>query len=134
MLFYATVLALQKGAAGTPLAAFCLAAAANGIQNSLTSTHTGNLCRTTHYTGMSSDMGTFLGQCLRGNTANLFRLQVFGALALSFWTGGFTSFFVTRRYASASLQFSAVLYVVLGTGLVDTCMTPRHSSRRRYQP
>jgi uncharacterized membrane protein YoaK (UPF0700 family) len=70
---------------------FCLAAIVNGIQNSFTSSCTGNLCRTTHFTGISSDMGTFLGQMLHGNKANLFKLQIFALLAAAFWTGGFLS-------------------------------------------
>ena len=46
-------------------AGFLFCAAANGLQNSVTSTLTGNLCRTSHYTGLTSDLGTMLGQWMR---------------------------------------------------------------------
>ena len=59
-------------------------------------------------------MGTFVGQILRGNKDNLPRLKVFFALAISFWTGGFLSFYGTERFASSCLLVSAGLYAVLG--------------------
>jgi hypothetical protein len=95
------------------LIAFCLAAVANGIQNSITSVHTSNMIRTTHYTGMSSDMGTFLGQVLRGNMANLLKLKVFAGLGLSFWTGGVVAFHVAQKLGSESLLLSSGLYMIL---------------------
>ena len=93
--------------------ACCLAAVASGIQNSLTSAHTGNLCRTTHYTGISSDMGTFLGQVLRGNKANLFKLQTFVKLALSFWVGGAAGYLVCQKYHADAILVPAVLNMIL---------------------
>jgi uncharacterized membrane protein YoaK (UPF0700 family) len=115
VLFYASMLAYVRDS--PPLASFCLAAVANGIQNSMSSTYSNNLCRTTHFTGISSDIGTYLGQVMRGNSKNLFRLKVYLALAISFWVGGYVSFFATKRYAGGSLMLSAALYVILGTGL-----------------
>ena len=94
---------------------FLLAAMANGIQNSITSVMTGNLCRTSHYTGITSDMGTFLGQCLRGNKANLFKLKVFAGLAAMFWAGGFSSFFAASELKNQALYLSAALYILIGT-------------------
>lgn len=126
LLFYAAVLASH--ADSPPLACFCLAAMASGVQNSLSSAATGNLCRTTHFTGISSDIGTFLGQILRGNRANLFRLRVFGALTLAFWTGGLLSLAAAERFAAGSLVFGALLYAALGAGLVEA-MFQRRAAR-----
>ena len=94
---------------------FLLASMANGIQNSITSVITGNLCRTSHYTGITSDMGTFLGQCLRGNKTNLFKLQVFAGLAAVFWMGGFSSYFAASELQNSALYISAALYILIGT-------------------
>jgi Protein of unknown function (DUF1275) len=91
-----------------------LCAVANGIQNSITSVHTGNLCRTSHYTGISSDMGTFLGQCLGGNTANFMKLKVFFGLACCFWTGGYLSFFTAKH---TGLWANVAVYGVLGASV-----------------
>ena len=96
------------------LLAFCLIAAANGLQNSMTSVHTANLCRTTHYTGISSDMGTFLGQLLRGNKANAMKLKVFAGLAASFWLGGFASVKVAGKMCENALLLPAYFYLVTG--------------------
>jgi Protein of unknown function (DUF1275) len=95
------------------LTAFCLAAIVNGMQNSMTSVHTSNMIRTAHYSGMSSDMGTFFGQVLRGNKANLLKLKVFAGLGLSFWTGGVVAFHVAQKFGSESLLFSSGLYMLL---------------------
>lgn len=98
----------------TAMTAFYFALMANGLQNSVTSVHTGNLCRTSHFTGITSDMGTFVGQCLMGNKENLFKLKVFALLGLSFWLGGFSSFFVTQQMASESLLFSSGVHFAIG--------------------
>lgn len=94
---------------------FMLTAMANGVQNSITSTLTANLCRSSHYTGITSDMGTFLGQILAGNTANLFKLQVFAGLSLSFWMGGFLSLTPAKTYGPLCLYGSSALYVIIGS-------------------
>ena len=93
--------------------AFLLCAMANGIQNSVTSTLTGNLCRTSHFTGISSDMGTFIGQILAGNKANVYKLKVFMGLAACFWLGGYISYQIGKEFGSTSLLFSAGLYAVI---------------------
>ena len=94
---------------------FYMAAIANGMQNSLTSTHTANLCRTAHFSGISSDIGTFLGQVIRGNYQNLTKLKVFCSLGLAFFLGGYVSFYATDKFASSSLLFSAFLYFIIGS-------------------
>jgi len=100
-------------------AVFCLAACANGIQNSLTSAYSGNLLRTTHYTGISSDIGTILGQIARGNTANLPKLKVFAGLAACFWLGGYASYMLVDAESPArALAVSSRLYLALGAVLV----------------
>jgi len=91
-----------------------VAAIANGIQNSLTSTTTANLCRSAHFSGITSDIGTFAGQVLRGNKQNLIKLKVFCALGLSFWTGGYFSYSLAKRFEASTLLFSSFLYLVLG--------------------
>ena len=91
---------------------------ANGIQNSFTSTLTANLCRTSHFTGTTSDMGTFLGQVLRGNMQNLSRLSSIFLLAISFWVGSFVSFGLTKSYGSTVLFGSALIHLAFALYLV----------------
>mmetsp|Transcript_12151 Transcript_12151/g.14828 ORF Transcript_12151/g.14828 Transcript_12151/m.14828 type:complete len:300 (+) Transcript_12151:132-1031(+) len=114
MLFSSSRIALSDGSKGY----LYLAAIANGIQNSITSALTSNLVRTTHFSGISSDIGTFLGQILRGNNMNLMKLKVVSVFALSFWTGGLCSFTAANELASSSLLVSAFLYLVIGATIV----------------
>lgn len=115
ILYLASNLAGSDPSSMTP---FYLALIANGLQNSITSVHTANLCRTAHFSGITSDMGTFVGQCLMGNRANLFKLKVFAALAASFWVGGVSSYYATQEMSNGSLLFSAALYLLIGSGLI----------------
>jgi uncharacterized membrane protein YoaK (UPF0700 family) len=111
--------AASGGAATATYAYFLLAAMANGLQNSVTSSTTANLCRTTHYTGISSDIGTYVGQLVRGNAANAGRLKVLCGLAASFWTGGVASYFVVQRFGGWSLLLGAAIYFFVGSGLLQ---------------
>jgi hypothetical protein len=85
---------------------------ANGISNSVTSTLTANLCRTAHFSGITSDIGTFLGQVIRGNKTNLPKLKVFALLAACFWVGGYISYGVTESFGSVVLEGSALVHLV----------------------
>jgi hypothetical protein len=110
---------VQDGAtSATSLWVFFLAAIACGINNSVSSSHTGNLIRSAHFSGTTSDMGTYVGQMLGGNTANLQRLKIFMALGTAFWTGGFISVSISDRFAHTALAFSAALMAMLGIGAI----------------
>jgi uncharacterized membrane protein YoaK (UPF0700 family) len=89
-----------------------LCCVANGIQNSLTSTLTANLCRTAHVTGITSDMGTFLGQSLRGNKENMLKLKTFALLGACFWTGGYLAFGLTKNYGTSVLEGTAMIHLL----------------------
>ena len=90
---------------------------AMGLQNSWTSMILkGNLLRTAHFSGITSDLGTVLGQTLRGNKENAFKLSIFAKLAACFWMGGMSSVLGVRYWgipASACLTASSLLYLNL---------------------
>jgi len=94
---------------------FYFALLANGLQNSFTSTLTANLCRTSHFSGISSDMGTFIGQVLRGNKTNQGRLKNIALIAASFWTGGFLSFGWTKTFGHKVLFGAAAVHLAFAT-------------------
>ena len=90
----------------------------NGMTNSFTSTLTHNLCRSSHFTGTTSDMGTFVGQWLRGNTTNLARLKTISGMAGAFWLGSFVAYKALQRCGLGNSIFvgCAVLHVgIAGT-------------------
>ena len=97
---------------------FVLLALALGLQNSWTSMLIkGNVLRTAHISGMTSDMGTILGQVLRGNTVEAWKFSIFARLAASFWTGGFLSILASKKYTEISFLGSVGLYLALWTML-----------------
>ena len=57
---------------------------ANGMMNAVTSMYSANLIRTTSYTGPTTDIGMYLGQLIRGNKSNLWRLYILSGLTTSF--------------------------------------------------
>lgn len=116
LLMYASS-AVAKKCSGSDRSYIYLAAIACGIQNSVTSVLTGNLVRSAHFSGITSDIGTFLGQVLRGNDANLLKLKVFCSLAASFWTGGYLSLSVTEAYGGSGLLVSSALFLLAAIAL-----------------
>lgn len=95
---------------------FVLMAMAIGLQNSWTSMFIqGNVIRTGHFSGMTSDMGTILGQTLRGNTENSWKFSILAKLATSFFTGGILSALAAKKWTEFSFLGSVGLYLGLWT-------------------
>ena len=115
LLLYASSSVVKKSD-GSDKSFIYLAAVACGITNSITSVLTQNLVRSAHFSGITSDIGTFLGQVLRGNKQNLEKLRVFALLAASFWVGGLISFSATTTYTSSTLLFSSALFLAFAIG------------------
>lgn len=96
-----------------------LASAACGLQNAMVATYSGSVIRTTHLTGIVSDMGSALGNAVagRGWLAAQFRLQ--GTIFVAFVVGagiGSISFdrwqFDALLAASAWVLIAAVSYAL----------------------
>ncbi len=69
-------------------AGYCFASMACGLQNGMVSTYSGSVVRTTHVTGMVTDMGIAFGQALRGRTVEWTRFGLYGVLYAGFLSGG----------------------------------------------
>nr|WP_294841174.1 YoaK family protein [uncultured Methylotenera sp.] len=65
-----------------------LASAACGLQNAMTSTFSGAVVRTTHVTGLFTDLGITLGLWFRGQRADTRRVILYGTLISGFILGG----------------------------------------------
>jgi uncharacterized membrane protein YoaK (UPF0700 family) len=97
---------------------FILLTMAMGLQNSWTSMLLpGNVLRTAHISGMTSDMGTILGQSFKGNTENMWKFKVWFKLAASFFTGGYFSVLAATKYTEVSFLGPVALYFGLFLGL-----------------
>ncbi len=64
-----------------------LLSAACGLQNALASTFSGAVVRTTHLTGIATDLGVLLGHRLRGLRVDARHVRLFGAILAGFTTG-----------------------------------------------
>lgn len=103
---------LVKGSTDSTMTSWIfLVVLANGIQNSITSSLTENLMRSAHYSGITSDIGTFLGQSVKGNKTNGLKLKVFIVLASSFWMGGYFSLGLLELLGSKTLLLSSLIYL-----------------------
>ncbi|KAJ1561562.1 hypothetical protein HK096_004223 [Nowakowskiella sp. JEL0078] len=85
-LFISYLLLLHDNIAGAWFATFSC-----GLQNALTTNYSGAVVRTTHMTGISTDIANLLGQsCRKDSHPELWRLKVHIPLLLSFLFGAIT--------------------------------------------
>ncbi|HEY9112992.1 MAG TPA: YoaK family protein [Rhodanobacteraceae bacterium] len=104
MLFIAVPLLHRHDDAG-----LWLAAAASGLQNAMAATYSGAVVRTSHVSGLVTDLGTFLGQWLRGDGADGRRVRLYLALFAAFLGGGFASGATYPWWQERTLLIPAVL-------------------------
>mmetsp|Transcript_53552 Transcript_53552/g.160261 ORF Transcript_53552/g.160261 Transcript_53552/m.160261 type:complete len:464 (-) Transcript_53552:222-1613(-) len=108
------------------LAVFHLAAAANGLQNGMSSMYTANLVRSCHMTGTSTDIGMLLGQILGGNRENAWKLLTLAGLASSFTLGGASSYLAVTKFRSLALAFNALFFLAIGAASVAFTAIEEH--------
>ncbi len=65
-----------------------LAAAAAGLQNAMASSYRNLIVRTTHVTGLLTDLGFMAGQLLGGHRVAMWRFALIGSLLIAFTGGG----------------------------------------------
>ncbi len=90
------------------------AACACGLQNAMVSTYSGAVVRTTHVSGMFTDLGIFIGHALRGIPIDPKRLRLCVVVISGFLFGG-----VAGTLAFDVLSYSALLLPATLTALVS---------------
>ncbi len=99
-----------------PLLSISLAGFACGFQNALATHYRGMILRTTHVTGLLTDLGTNLGMSLRGHQIARWKLFIPTLLVLSFFTGAlFGTGLMTLQHLPALLILSC-FYFAIGIG------------------
>lgn len=88
-----------------------LASTAMGLQNGMVSAYSGALIRTTHVTGIFTDLGIYLGHLLRGLPVDMLRLRVCVVVASTFMLGS-----AFGALSFAHMQQHALLIPALLTG------------------
>jgi uncharacterized membrane protein YoaK (UPF0700 family) len=109
---FAAVHFLRRGAG----AGDYIAALACGLQNAMVSSYSGSTMRTTHMTGMLTDLGIACGHFLRGEQVDWYRFRLYGVLLLGFFGGGLLGALGYERLGSDTLLFPAVLSGCAGVG------------------
>lgn len=108
-LFSLAVPLLQRGL--TP--GIYLAACGCGLQNAMVSTYSGTAIRTTHVSGMFTDLGISLGHALRGLPVDTKRLRMCVLIITGFLAGGVIGAGVFRQLGYAALYVPAATTAVL---------------------
>ncbi len=95
-----------------------LAAMACGLQNAMVTTYSGAVVRTTHLSGMFTDLGIGLGHMLRGMPLPVRRLTLSGFIISGFLTGGIIGAWLFSRLQYNALLAPAILTGAIGIGYV----------------
>jgi uncharacterized membrane protein YoaK (UPF0700 family) len=98
-----------------PLFGIGLAAFGCGLQNSLATRYRGIVLRTTHVTGMFTDLGVTLGMRFRGYDIPLWKISIPFVLILSFFLGGLVATIV-QFYGHDIIMLAGIGYVFAGFG------------------
>jgi uncharacterized membrane protein YoaK (UPF0700 family) len=102
-----------------------LASAACGLQNGMVTTFSGATVRTTHLTGLFTDIGTMLGMRLRGHRLDTRKVLLYFLLISGFILGG-----AIGAYSFQVLQFTALTIPAAGALLLaGAYWIYRHTSR-----
>lgn len=92
-----------------------LIAMACGLQNSMVATYHGTVIRTTHLTGITSDLGSVVGNWLVGRQVDIKRIILHSALWWAFLVGGMTAVLLYEEvgYLSMLLPIMVILIAAL---------------------
>ena len=99
--------------AGSPIGLY-LAAMGAGLQNGMASTYSGMVFRTTHVSGMFTDLGIYIGQRLRGLEVDTQRIRVCVLVTSTFLLGSIAGALLFRVLQERTLLIPAALTGLCG--------------------
>ena len=112
LLLFAAVPLLDAGNPG----GLYLAAMGAGLQNGMASTYSGMVFRTTHVSGMFTDLGIYIGQRLRGLTVDTLRVRVCVLVIVTFTLGSAAGALLFPALHERTLLVPAALTGLCGLG------------------
>lgn len=98
------------------MSAAYLAAGAAGLQNAMASTYMGLIVRTTHLTGIATDIGFLIGSWVRGKHIEAWRFVLLVLLFLGFLIGAAIGALASGELGTRALWPIAVNVGVVGAG------------------
>lgn len=99
--------------ASHPAIAIGLAALGCGFQNAIATHYRGLVLRTTHLTGMFTDLGVSLGMRLNGHDIALWKIAVPALLIVSFCAGGLAAA-ILETFHQNSIRTAGIAYCISG--------------------
>lgn len=105
------------------------ALAACGMQNAMATTYSGAVLRTTHVSGIFTDLGVGLGQWIARAPLDRLRLKLCGLLLVSFFTGVVVGAYLFSLIDYATLYVPAALTGIAGAGYMIFNASQRRSPR-----
>lgn len=109
VLLFVSMILLNHGS----LLGHFFASAACGLQNAMTSTYSGAIVRTTHVSGLFTDLGVAMGLRLRGQKTDTRKIILYLTLIMGFTIGG-----IAGSLAFVRVQFSAMLVPCIFTAFI----------------
>jgi uncharacterized membrane protein YoaK (UPF0700 family) len=109
IIIFASMYFLSKGS----LFGHYLASAACGLQNALVTTYSGAVVRTTHVTGLFTDLGLMLGSRLRGELFDKRKAVLFLLIITGFIVGGGFGAYFFSMFKFNALLIPAVICLLL---------------------
>lgn len=93
-----------------------LACAAAGLQNALASTYSGAIVRTTHLTGILTDMGALTGNKIHGIPVDGRRFKLLSIIFFSFMLGSYLGCFFYQRWEARAMLSPAFVIAAAAIG------------------
>lgn len=123
VLLLAAIHYLEDGAVG----GHYLASMACGLQNALVTSYSGAVVRTTHLTGIITDLGLMLGSALRGRPFDRRKALLFLIILAGFLTGGAVGagLFAGLQFVALAIPAGICFALALGYRLYSTRLRPR---------
>lgn len=104
-----------------------LASCACGLQNGMASNYSGAILRTTHVSGIFTDLGIFIGHIIRGTPVDIRKVKLCILLLSSFLGGATAGAFGFQFFSYKTLYFPALF--TGGTGLVFLYYSHSHRTK-----
>lgn len=92
-----------------------LAGCACGLQNAMATTYSGAVIRTSHLTGMFTDLGIFIGHFFRGLKIEKVRLKLCLIVISGFFVGGIFGAFTYQELGHATLYIAASITFIIAS-------------------
>ncbi len=121
-LLVAAFFLLQRGQAAGDY--FCVVAC--GLQNAMATSYSGAVLRSTHLTGIITDLGIACGHAARGQPVDWLRMRLYGTLLIGFFLGSVLGAWGFYRWSYATLLGPAALAGFAGVGYTVYKHLQRH--------